>query len=358
MFVRRNRSRSGNVVATVVGKALGYVIGGAIIGGAIYYGINKFVNFFDRQHEALRAEIAQANTRMHDMERQLASARTDLARGELRRSLSLVNHRLARIDVLGEEMRTVNGQQKLFKHIRFREVEERVVGGQRTETQIGQAKDVWLPGNNVVVDGRVIMFNDDFVESGDNLRGTSVALLERLYTDDMRPNDAVQIDTAGARPAAYRPLSTASSSSTTGTAPGSNPDVWARFWRLAHNNAEAERMGIRTMHGQVVSMRADVGRSYKVSLRASGGLAITPDGRVQTMALVSTDQLPASEVQRSGTPAPQASPSPRSTTLGSAQPVLAPNRGRNGPGATDMSTDAISWERDGYISDTGSRTLH
>ena len=59
---------------------------------------------------------------------------------------------------------------------------------------------------------------------------SSLAMLERFYTDDLAPADGIKIDSRGARPVAYHPQSTGASPETSGTGPGQDAATWARFF--------------------------------------------------------------------------------------------------------------------------------
>ena len=58
-------------------------------------------------------------------------------------------------------------------------------------------------------------------------------------------------------------------------------DLWANFWEYANNPAKAKKAGVRAAHGEAPSIRLQVGKRYRVELRASGGLSIVPDGAAE-----------------------------------------------------------------------------
>lgn len=320
----RLRRRSGSALASFFGSMVGKVVMGAVIGGAILgVGYMFFKNLNEAKLRAIeernqaRVERDQALGRVADMERQVTAARDELQSRQLRLALTRVTRRLARIDVLGERQATRNGRPTTEKLIRFREVEERVVDGRRQEVTIGPVVERWLPGSEVFVDGRVIQFDQDYVERGDNLRGSSLAFLERLYTDELAPDEGITLDQRGQRPSAYG-------------AAASDDSVWTRFWELMHDREEQQRRGILTMMGQAVNMRTDVGRSYKIEIRASGGMSFTPDGRPtnNAMSVVSRDDVPADQLR-----------SPARTAATPAATPAAPGS-RNAPPAQPDSIDA------------------
>ena len=45
-----------------------------------------------------------------------------------------------------------------------------------------------------------------------------------------------------------------------------------------HQRSKARKIGIRAAHGDAPSMKVKKGHSYRVLLRASGGLSIEPEG--------------------------------------------------------------------------------
>jgi hypothetical protein len=52
--------------------------------------------------------------------------------------------------------------------------------------------------------------------------------------------------------------------------------IWSDFWNISNDPERARQMGIRAAHGEAVAARLRIGNKYRVELRASGGLSITP----------------------------------------------------------------------------------
>ena len=48
--------------------------------------------------------------------------------------------------------------------------------------------------------------------------------------------------------------------------------LWERFWDYANDPALAKQVGVRALQGEAPFVEARVGRSYRLELRASGGL--------------------------------------------------------------------------------------
>ncbi|RMG18822.1 MAG: hypothetical protein D6729_06375 [Deltaproteobacteria bacterium] len=175
---------------------------------------------------------------------------------------------------------------------------ERVVGGERpqmvltfveyapgTETPVLKRR-LELPGEEVYIDALVVRFERHFVEAGDGLRGHSLLLFRRAFSDRMRPVDGIPLYTGG--PAPLVP----------GAPPQESPvpaapevpvlyrvdpvpshferRIWARFWQLASDPAAAAAEGVRVAQGEAPHLRPVEGQVYRLDLRADGGLEITP----------------------------------------------------------------------------------
>jgi hypothetical protein len=132
---------------------------------------------------------------------------------------------------------------------------------------VGEAREFSLPGDEVYVDALVIRFEDEWIEGGDALRGRSLLVFRRLFTDRHRPADGPRLDREGQMPLAY-----AAERAPTAF----ERELWAQFWRLASDPAEAKRRGVRAVHGDAVSTRLRKGGVYVVTFRPTGELTIQP----------------------------------------------------------------------------------
>ncbi|MFT5153210.1 MAG: hypothetical protein ACI841_003210, partial [Planctomycetota bacterium] len=125
-----------------------------------------------------------------------------------------------------------------------------------------------IEGSRVYVESWVIKFEDEFVEQGDHLRGSSLVLFKRLFGDQQEPASGTTIDAVGSKPRIY------------GDEDGPSPEhaeLWERFWDYANDPAAAAKKGVRAMHGEAPFTELRPGGSYKVELRASDGLTISPE---------------------------------------------------------------------------------
>ena len=130
---------------------------------------------------------------------------------------------------------------------------------------IGEGVPMTVRGTRLYVDGLVIKFEDDYVEQGDELRGTSVCLFQRLFSDEVAPEDGVVIDAKNPHPLPFRgdmlpdPL---------------YQQLFERIWDYANDPEAAKRLGVRAIQGEAPSIEARPGKTYRVELRQSGGMTI------------------------------------------------------------------------------------
>ena len=52
--------------------------------------------------------------------------------------------------------------------------------------------------------------------------------------------------------------------------------IWKDFWDIANDEERAREKGIRAAHGEEPYTQLREGKSYRLELRASGGLTIKP----------------------------------------------------------------------------------
>lgn len=199
-----------------------------------------------------------------EMERKLAErdaqirALTERAQA-LEAAVRLLRHteRRARLVVL-DQGRGADGA--VVTRIRFSEL------GPNGEP-VGEAREFEVTGDEVYVDALVVKFEDEFVTAGDALKGRSLLLFRRIFGDRHRPVDAHVLDREGQMPQAYAAEKAPSAF---------ERELWAQFWALANDPAEAKRRGVRALHGEAVSTKLRKGGVYAVTFRSTGELSIQP----------------------------------------------------------------------------------
>lgn len=133
--------------------------------------------------------------------------------------------------------------------------------------QLSEPKQFALPGDVVYIDNWIIKFDDSYIERGDIERGTSLCLFRRIFSEQQMPVEGFPLDEVGMRPQAY---------SRGGVMTEFESKLWGDFWEFANDRDKAAEMGIRAAHGEADSIKVREGAVYNVSLRASGGVSITP----------------------------------------------------------------------------------
>jgi hypothetical protein len=131
--------------------------------------------------------------------------------------------------------------------------------------EIGRRR-ISVPGSTVFVDAWTVRFPQEAIAEGDPLRGRSITLLRRVYSDRMPPADGIAIDTPGGVPDGYA----ASEGARFERA------IWKRFWSLATDPEAAQAAGVRVAQGESVYKPVAAGQRYELELEASGGLVLRP----------------------------------------------------------------------------------
>jgi len=200
--------------------------------------------------ESRAAEIARLESVVADQQREIQAL-------ELARRLLKVQHRVARLEVLAQGAQA-DSPERVRTTVRFTELDP-------DGNPLGPGEEATVEGKRIYVESLVIQFEDRYVEQGDALRGTSLCLFRRLFGENQSPNEGVQLDGVGQQPAVYGG----------DTTPGAVHDaLWQRFWDYANDPALARELGVRAMQGEAPFVEARPGKSYRLELRASGGLVI------------------------------------------------------------------------------------
>ena len=200
--------------------------------------------------ETKKAVIDRLQTVVAEQEREIQAL-------ALANRLLKVQHRLARIEVLAQGAPS-EAPERVRTTVRFTEL------GADGES-LAPGRELTLEGTTIYVESLVIQFEDRYVEQGDALRGTSLCLFRRLFGENQSPSAGVPLDGAGQQPLVYGGDTTP------------NPvhrALWERFWDYANDPALAKELGVRALQGEAPFIEARVGKSYRLELRAAGGLVI------------------------------------------------------------------------------------
>ncbi|MHC4220549.1 MAG: hypothetical protein ACYSU7_19095 [Planctomycetota bacterium] len=123
-----------------------------------------------------------------------------------------------------------------------------------------------LPGEVVFVDAWAVKFHHNDVAEGNALRGQTLLLLRRIYSDRMAPIDGYPIDVPGAIPPGYA----------VGEIASFEKRLWEHFWEIATDPDLAAGMGVRVAQGEAVYKPVRVGRAYELTVDATGGMSLLP----------------------------------------------------------------------------------
>jgi hypothetical protein len=218
--------------------------------------------------ESARAEIDKLSGALTATKDQLAKTEADLEASErevqeltVRLALLKIDHRVARIEVVGQEP-SADDPDRVVTTIRFLEFD-------RTGEQTGPEQLIEIEGTRLYLETLVIKFDDQYVEAGEFLRGTSLCLFNRVFSERVAPKDGVEIDQPGTHPTPY--LEGDSEMELY------HAELWDKFWEYANNPEAAATKGVRAIHGEAPFMEVRPGKSYRVELRSSGGLSIQPE---------------------------------------------------------------------------------
>lgn len=207
----------------------------------------------------LREKDAEIGQLADQVEKQLR----EIERLDTSMRLLKVDHRVARLSVIDQSNDPENGQ--LFSLVEFQELDER-------GEPLGEARQFKIQGDMVYVDSWVVKFDDKYVEQADIDRATSLVFFRRLFGEFQEPQSGFSLDQEGARPAAY---------GRGGTISDFEQRIWADFWNVANDEEKQVEFGIRAAHGDAPSIKIQKGKAYRIDLRASDGLSITPDGDIE-----------------------------------------------------------------------------
>lgn len=236
------------------------VVGGA--GTAGWYGYNIY-NEGERaeQHLADARKDIQAKQAVIDEQQQTITVQTDeieekdreIQRLDIALRMHKMQRRLARIAVLDVEEDAASGE--TFAVIEFTELND-------TGDPIGEPKQFRLKGDLIYVDCLVVKFDDKYVEQADMERGTSICMFNRIFGEFQQPSEGFSLDKPGQQPNAY---------DRGGRISELEKQIWADFWSIANDPEKSAEMGIRTLHGDAVSIKVIKGKAYHIFVRASGG---------------------------------------------------------------------------------------
>ena len=215
------------------------------------------LNDRDARIAVLETDVAVKDQTIEEQASTITEQMEEIHRLELAKQLLRLDHRVASIRVVRQGPSS-DGSGDIETEVVFTELND-------LGEPIGEGESMTIKGTRLYIDGLVIKFNDDYVESGDALRGTSVCLFQGLFSDKVSPENGIKIDSKLPHPLPFQ---------------GDNlPDplytqLFEKIWDYANNPAEAESLGVRAIQGEAPSVEARPGKTYRIELRQSGGITI------------------------------------------------------------------------------------
>ncbi len=138
------------------------------------------------------------------------------------------------------------------------------------ETRDGRTlppKQIVVRGEHVYIDALVIKFEQPYLESGDALRGQSIALFDKIFGSAQTPEEATRIDTPGRIPEIYR--------NTDPVISQFEQSLWNQFWELARDPRQAAQAGVRVAHGQSVYGPFEPDMLYTLTIETNGNISMS-----------------------------------------------------------------------------------
>ncbi len=209
--------------------------------------------------EQRKAELVQKESQIADLQQDVQKKQAEIQRLETSLRLHKMERRLARVRVL--DVGTDEQSKKKFAKIQFVELNEQ-------GDPIGEPREFRLEGDIVYVDYWVVKFEDKYVEAADLERGMSICLFNRIFGEFQQPTEGFSLDEPGRRPGPY---------ARGGVMSELEKKIWDDFWNIANTPQRAAELGIRALHGEAVSIKVHKGKTYRITVRASGGPEIEVD---------------------------------------------------------------------------------
>lgn len=208
------------------------------------------------------ALLAEKDGTIRDLNDEVAKKEKEIARLDTAMRLLKVDHRLADVTVLDTG---VDKDGNPTCKVRFQEIDDQ---GQ----PIGEGMDFDLTGDEIRIDSWVVKFDDKYVEAQDLHRGTSILAFKRIWGNVEGPLRGHSIESIGSRPTAYargKPMNEF------------EQKIWDDFWSFAGDETKAAELGITNIGGVCNYQKAIKGKTYRITLRASGGApsfdVVTPE---------------------------------------------------------------------------------
>jgi len=202
-----------------------------------------------------KADLAAMKLEFVEQKKELEATQRLNQRLETSLKLLKVDRRIANIRVM-EKGHDENGNP--YMEVRFFEVDD-------AGNMIGKPRDFRLAGEKFYIDGWIASFEDKYVENADELRSASMFVFKSIYGDAEKPKDGQRLDIESQNsgvPGIYKSKQKNDF----------EQKIWSDFWAVSNDRRLQKELGIRANQGQASYLEAVAGKTYQVSIRASGGM--------------------------------------------------------------------------------------
>lgn len=230
----------------------------SVVGYGGYFGYNNYVKPSQDAKQAI-ADLADLQVEFEKQQTALIESEALNDRLETSMKLLKVDRRIANVVVL-EKGEDADGNP--FMDVSFTEVDEE-------DNPIGTTRNYTIQGEKLYIDGWIATFEDKYIEQADELRAASLFAFKSIYGDAEMPRDAQRLD----------------EESQDQSPPGIYNDsrkrefeqkIWSDFWKVCNDAQLQHELGIRAVGGQTSYVKPIEGKTYRVNIRASGGMSLSP----------------------------------------------------------------------------------
>ena len=200
--------------------------------------------------ESLKSDFQSVSTQLETVTAKYDRLATSL-------KLLKLDKRAAFVEVMEKG---VDDQQQAYLEVRFTEVDPE-------GNPIGGSKDYTLQGETFFIDTWMAKFEDRYIEEADGLRGASLFKFKRIFGDDEKPSEAQSLEHTSSEVPEFYKLKAVSDF---------EKQIWSDFHAVCNDPARQNELGIRAVGGQAPHIKAEEGRTYKVTIRATGDISLIP----------------------------------------------------------------------------------
>ena len=213
----------------------------------------------ERELNQVRADLVQRDERITEISADLAAKTAQLERAETSLRLLKLNHRVARLHVLDQQIDPES--EKVTSTIEFFEVNEE--GAPIDEKR----QKFEIEGDRVYVECLVAKFEDKYIEAADLDRATAICSFQRIFGEYQKPTEGYELDKVGSSPTSY---------ARGGKISEFEQRIWDDFWDIAGDRKKAAQIGIRAAHADAPSTQVRKGMTYELELRSTGEFTLRP----------------------------------------------------------------------------------